>query len=148
MALAKRNAVDETLELVRDADKFKERIEQLAKARRAAAKAEKQSAEKFKAFGIEMDAMRAAAEKEVRDAQVRAKSAIASIAQEKDAVMVEQGKVDRKLKALGKREDKLAQDRAVFQVQKGELEDAIKTFDIKVKAFNDAVAAANNIAVG
>ena len=148
MALAKRNAVDDTLALVRDADKFKDRIEQLAKAERSAMKAQNKSADKCRALAIEMDDMRAAAQREVNDARARAKSEIASISQAKDAVMEEQGKVDRKLKALGKREDKLAQDRAVFQVQKGMLEDAIKTFDIKVKAFNDAATAASNIAVG
>jgi len=148
MALAKRNAVDDTLALVRDVDKFKDRIEQLAKAERSAMKVQKKSADKCKALAIEMDDMRAAAQREVNDARARAKSEIASISQEKDAVMEEQGKVDRKLKALGNREDKLAQDKAIMASERGMLDDAVKSFDVKVAAFNDAVASASNIAVG
>jgi len=148
MALAKRNAVDDTLALVRDVDKFKDRIEQLAKAERSATKAQKKSADKCKALAIEMDDMRAAAQREVNDARARAKSAIRSISQEKDAVMEEQGKVDRKLKALGKREDKLAQEKAILDSQKVMLDDAVKSFDVKVAAYNDAVASASRVAVG
>ena len=148
MALAKRNAVDDTLALVRDVDKFKDRIEQLAKAERSAMKVQRKSADKCKALAIEMDDMRAAAQREVNDARARAKSAIRSISQEKDAVMEEQGKVDRKLKALGKREDKLAQEKAILDSQKVMLDDAVKSFDVKVAAYNDAVASASRVAVG
>ncbi len=144
MALTKKSSVDETLEVVRDLEKFKKRISELGAAQAAADASLAKAKTEVNALRVKMDGMVADANKKVKEIgkslQGREDAVAAAQADANDKL----GKVARNMAALTKREDRLAQDRAALKRDVDELSDKRVVFSDRVGRFEAAAKAACN----
>ena len=151
MALTKKSAVDETLEVVRDLDKFNaildpaffvQRIEDLAKAKSDADAFVVRAGAKLKDLQDQMDREVAVVDAKVKAADRSFAVREASIARANEAAMAKVGETQRHEKALSRREAKLAQDVVVFGVEKVDFAKEVAEFATKVERFEVAAKAA------
>ena len=138
MALSKKSSVDQTLELVRDADKFKKRIKELAKAEldanasiaKANAKSKEQREEADK-FAKDMQAQR-----KFLDAKIKTADNGAAVA--KSAAKEILGKSEKLDAKIAKREEKLEEE-------KKNLEDTYSDFAEEKAALRARMIAFDNL---
>jgi cell division protein FtsB len=143
MAL-KPSGVDQTLAIVKDADKFKARIAELAKAEASADKAMAASKAMNTKLFAEMDQMTKDAEAKAKMAQDRAKAADKAANVAMQPVIEAQAQADRLNSTLAGREERLKRDIAAHGVDVEVLKDREVAFAEKVKNFQNAVKAACN----
>jgi hypothetical protein len=137
--LSKNSGVDQTLEIVKDAEKFKVRITELAKAEAGA----KASTDKAKArntlLNEEMDTMVKNAENKARMAQARSSAADKAAEVAMKPVIEAQAQADRLNKAVASREERAKKYEEGLQVDTELLREREVEFAEKVKNFQNAV---------
>ena len=143
MALKKKNAVDDTLEVVRDLDTFKDRIEQLAKATTAHDKAAKKSADKNKILFAEHDAAVAAHDVAMASAKDALRSVEKAAAEAMNPVIEAEAKLIKGQKALAKAEEAVSRESLNNAMGVETLRKDRLAFNAKVKQFTETVIAAN-----
>lgn len=148
MALKKKSSIDETLDLIKDAEKFKARIAELKMRERVAAAAEKRSQRRCAQINADMEKSVIAAQGELDTARTTAKAELASIGKAASVVAEAQGEVAKKLKVLSKREAKVVQDRKVIVAERATQREDRSDFENTVLRFRAAVRAACGAVVG
>lgn len=140
------SSVDKTLEIVKDADKFKARITELATAeasmKASTAKAKKRNA----ALNVEMDEMMTDANAKATLAQMRANAADKAADVAMLPIIEAQAKVDRLNKTIAGREERakkaaegVAVDVEVLREREAEFAEKVKNFQNAVKAACDGI---------
>jgi chromosome segregation ATPase len=140
MASSKK-AIDDTLEVVKDLEKFKGRIKELADAQAAAdASVEKAKAKNKETFA-EMDAKVAMAEDDLASVRARVASAEKDAQDAMKPVKQAQGEVNKAWSEFAKREAKLIDDQNAVDAEKVKCIDDRMVFQATVKRFKEGVAA-------
>ena len=142
------NSVDQTLEIVKDAEKFKARIEELAKAQRAADKSTEKAQARNKELFAEYDAKKKAGDAAVSDAKARVVAADKSVAEAMAPVVEARAQVNRLNVSVKNREDRLKRDLEKFENDRIVLFEASEEFNQKVETFKNAVTSACSNVVG
>jgi chromosome segregation ATPase len=141
MALTRKSNVDETLALVKDIDKFKDRIKQLSKVKSAATKSIETAQAKVAGLNKAMDAKVEEAAEIERQAKTLLKSAREAGGKalaEANAVL---GKAQRAEKRVVKLKDKLEEEKAGLTANKVGLANDEVHFQNKVVQFKQAAVA-------
>ena len=139
---AKAKAIDDTLEIVRDLSKYKERIEEMGKLQTEIARSGAKAKARQQALNLKMDAKVAEAAKIEKQAKALLKSAnaaAASAAKSGDLALASAG---RKEKDTTKRVEWLRQERQIHQAEVAKLSENRKEFAEKVSRFYVAAKAA------
>jgi|DEB0MinimDraft_10_1074344.scaffolds.fasta_scaffold33640_2 hypothetical protein len=143
MALGKSGA-EEALDVVKDTEKFKDRLAELAKMEKNAKAALQKSTETNKRVFAEQDAKVKEADKYVADAKERAKQIEAGANQALTTAQKLEAELAKKEKDLIKREDKVREAAAVVKQQKEELQTDRAALIEQVAQFKKAAEAACN----
>ena len=133
------NSIDETLEIVRDIDKFKARIEQLGKVKAQADESMEKAKAKNKELNAAMDTKVAKADKLVDAAKGRAAAHDASVATAFKDIAEEKSKVTKLIRSIEKREKTLEQERGIFEKAKVEQAQAVQDQATRAEVFKNAV---------
>jgi len=145
MALTKHSA-DDTLAIVKDLDKFKKRIGELAKAKADVDNSVKKAKAKLDELYTAMDAKAVEAgqiEKAAKELMTSANKAHETALDEANVVW---GKAGRTERAVAKRVAKLDEDKMLLAASKTEFAGEKKAFKAQVAAFNSAVNAVHKAA--
>lgn len=143
MALKKTGA-DQALDIVKDVDKFKSRLEELAKAEASLTEANDRHREKNNAMNATLDKRIADVNQEVRLAKERVKSTIADGVNALNAAKEMVGDVEKREAILEKKAAKLAEDRANLEARLTQVAKTQSEFSKTVNRFRNAAQAACN----
>ena len=140
--LTSQDSVDRTLEIVKDADKFKERIAELKKAVTAYNTAATKSKKTVVAANKELDNIVAQSQELRENAKKDVQRYYDDAAKAMEPVKVAQGEVDKSAAAVGRRVTRLEQDRAALNRSKEQLKEDRMAFEKMRLQFEELTKAA------